>query len=82
MNTECTTGQLEFHGLERRTGVGQFDGSKISSDSEEDGRARGLSCNQGDGKRIMAANMTGLKAPIVTTAESKFLLPIPLHAGG
>ncbi len=35
-----------------------------------------------DGKRVMAANMTGLKAPIVTTAESKFLLPIPLRAGG
>ena len=33
MRTECTAGQLEFHGLERRAVVGQFDGGKISSDS-------------------------------------------------
>lgn len=33
MNTECTAGQLEFHGLGRRAVVGQFDGGKISSDS-------------------------------------------------
>lgn len=33
MNTECTTAQLEFHGLGRRSVVGQFDGGKISSDS-------------------------------------------------
>ena len=33
MNTECTAGQLEFHGLGRRTVVGEFDGGKISSDS-------------------------------------------------
>ncbi len=33
MNTECTTAQLEFHGLGRRSVVAQFDGGKISSDS-------------------------------------------------
>jgi len=33
MNTECTAGQLEFHGLGRRSVVGQFDGGKISSDT-------------------------------------------------
>jgi len=33
MKTECTAGQLEFHGLGRRGVVGQFDGGKISSDS-------------------------------------------------
>ena len=33
MNTACTVGQLEFHGLGRRAVVGQFDGGKISSDS-------------------------------------------------
>jgi hypothetical protein len=33
MNTECTAGQLEFHGLGRRAVVGQFNGGKISSDS-------------------------------------------------
>jgi hypothetical protein len=33
MGTECTAGQLEFHGLGRRAVVGQFDGGKISSDS-------------------------------------------------
>ena len=33
MGTECTAGQLEFHGLGRRVVVGQFDGGKISSDS-------------------------------------------------
>ena len=33
MNTECTTAQLEFHGLGRRSVVGQFNGGKISSDS-------------------------------------------------
>ena len=33
MKTDCTAGQLEFHGPGRRTVVGQFDGSKISSDS-------------------------------------------------
>ena len=33
MKTECTAGQLEFHGLGRRAVVGQFDGGKISSDS-------------------------------------------------
>ena len=33
MKTACTAGQLEFHGPERRTVVGQFDGGKISSDS-------------------------------------------------
>lgn len=33
MKTECTAGQLEFHGLGRRNVVGQFDGGKISSDS-------------------------------------------------
>jgi len=33
MKTECTAGQLEFHGLGRRVVVGQFDGGKISSDS-------------------------------------------------
>lgn len=33
MNTECTAAQLEFHGLGRRSVVGQFDGGKISSDS-------------------------------------------------
>ena len=32
MKTECTAGQLEFHGLGRRVVVGQFDGGKISSD--------------------------------------------------
>ena len=32
MNTECTAAQLEFHGLGRRSVVGQFDGGKISSD--------------------------------------------------
>lgn len=33
METECTAGQVEFHGLGRRAVVGQFDGGKISSDS-------------------------------------------------
>ncbi len=33
MNTECTAGQLEFHGLGGRAVVGQFDGGTISSDS-------------------------------------------------
>ena len=33
MKTECTGGQLEFHGLGRRMLVGKFDGGKISSDS-------------------------------------------------
>ena len=33
MKTECTAGQLEFHGLGRRTVVGEFDGGRISSDS-------------------------------------------------
>ena len=33
MGTECTAGQLEFHGLGRRAVVGQFNGGKISSDS-------------------------------------------------
>jgi len=33
MKTECSAGQLEFHGLGRREVVGQFDGGKISSDS-------------------------------------------------
>ena len=33
MNTECSAGQLEFHGLGRRAVVGKFDGGKISSDS-------------------------------------------------
>jgi hypothetical protein len=33
MKTECTAGQLEFHGLGWRAVVGQFDGGKISSDS-------------------------------------------------
>ena len=33
MKTECTAGQLEFHGLGRREVVGRFDGGKISSDS-------------------------------------------------
>ena len=33
MKTECTAGQLEFHGLERRVVVGQFNGGRISSDS-------------------------------------------------
>ncbi len=32
MNTECTLDQLEFHGLGRRSVVGQFNGGKISSD--------------------------------------------------
>jgi hypothetical protein len=33
MRTECTAGQLEFHGLGRRAVVGGFNGGKISSDS-------------------------------------------------
>ena len=33
MKTECTAGQLEFHGLGRRAVVGAFDGGRISSDS-------------------------------------------------
>ena len=33
MKTECTAEQLEFHGLDRRVVVGEFDGGKISSDS-------------------------------------------------
>ena len=33
MKTECTADQLEFHGLGRRTVVGEFNGGKISSDS-------------------------------------------------
>jgi hypothetical protein len=33
METECSAGQLEFHGLGRRAVVGAFDGGKISSDS-------------------------------------------------
>ena len=33
MKTECTAGQLEFHGFGRRVVVGEFDGGKISSDS-------------------------------------------------
>lgn len=32
MKTKCTPEQLEFHGLGRRSVVGQFDGGKISSD--------------------------------------------------
>jgi len=33
MDTQCTAGQLEFHGLGRRSVVAHFDGGKISSDS-------------------------------------------------
>ena len=33
MKTECTAGQLEFHGLGRRVMVGEFSGGPISSDS-------------------------------------------------
>jgi hypothetical protein len=33
MKTECSAGQLEFHGLGRRAVVGEFDGGKVSSDS-------------------------------------------------
>lgn len=33
METECTAGQVEFHGLGRRAVVGQYDGGRISSDS-------------------------------------------------
>lgn len=33
MKTQCSAEQLEFHGLERRTVVAQFNGGKISSDS-------------------------------------------------
>ena len=33
MKTECTAGQLEFHGLGRRAVVGGFNGGKISSES-------------------------------------------------
>ena len=33
MGTECTAGQLEFHGLGRRAVVGEFNGGTISSDS-------------------------------------------------
>jgi hypothetical protein len=33
MSTECTTEQLEFHGLGRRSVGARFDGGKISSDS-------------------------------------------------
>src|SRR5210317_1390334 len=33
MKTECTAGQLEFHGFGRRAVVGEFNGGKISSDS-------------------------------------------------
>jgi hypothetical protein len=33
MKTECTAGQLEFHGLGRRALVGGFNGGKISSES-------------------------------------------------
>ena len=33
MKTECSAGQLEFHGHGRRVVVGQFDGGRISSDS-------------------------------------------------
>ena len=32
MNTECSTDQLAFHALGRRTVVGRFDGGEISSD--------------------------------------------------
>ncbi len=32
MRTECTAGQLEFHGLKRRRVVGRFNGGRISSD--------------------------------------------------
>ena len=31
MKTECTAGQLEFHGLGRRVVVGEFDGGKIQA---------------------------------------------------
>lgn len=33
MGTECTAGQLEFHGLGQRSVVARFDGGRISSDS-------------------------------------------------
>lgn len=33
MRTQCNTKQLEFHGLERRSVVGEFNGGKISPDS-------------------------------------------------
>lgn len=33
MKTQCTPGQLEFHGLGRRRVVGSFDGGAISSDA-------------------------------------------------
>ena len=32
MNTECSTDQLAFHALGRRTVVGRLDGGEISSD--------------------------------------------------
>ena len=32
MTTKCTTEQLAFQGLGRRTVVGRFDGGEISSD--------------------------------------------------
>ena len=32
MKTECSKAQLEFHGLNRRQVIGQFDGGEISSD--------------------------------------------------
>ena len=32
MPTECSAGQLEFHGLGRRKVIGKFDGGRISSD--------------------------------------------------
>ena len=32
MKTECRKAQLEFHGLNRRQVIGQFDGGEISSD--------------------------------------------------
>ena len=33
MSTQCSAKQLEFHGLERRSVVGEFSGGKISSDT-------------------------------------------------
>jgi len=32
MRTECNTKKMEFHGIGRRTVIGEFDGGKISSD--------------------------------------------------
>ena len=33
MKTECSAGQLEFHGPGRRAVAGEFDGGKVSSDN-------------------------------------------------